>query len=586
MTQSQFTRTTLCTFALFAGAALCGTSVPDARAQSDFTHVLNFPYTPSNCSAEPAYDRVFRLQRVAWKGHEYLFVDEGNDIRIFNIDDPLSPAMGYSSYFGIPPFGDVDYNLVNFSVCDDCRWGVGNHRSGTILFDLGTDATPSIGSDSFYSDTVIEGGFTFSHGGQQYLVAADLGTNPCPWNNSGLYEFNSLDEAQNPLVHCLDNGGTGPQIANGLVVPDTPTPTLYLAERFGNFRIYSMQTAPTFSLQYEGTGGIERSRMDRAYGAAVDTNAGLLAVANGGTLSLYDIGWASGTPKGPMLLQSQDLGDQPNANVVGLRYPIVWVAQRHSTLTALTFDVSNPTAWVPLDQSFWDASHAWNSLSTCLWGEMAVFSGNGTAMYLSRYADLQVIDVSGIQPPPPPCGNAVVDVLEDCDDGNTTDGDGCSVTCTVESGWTCSGEPSVCASLTSCGDGLLQSPESCDDGNTTDGDGCSAACQPESGWACSGEPSVCVPTTPCGDGHIDPGEGCDDGNQAAADGCSNLCQVESGWTCEGQPSFCTEQNPTSSGTSGGCGCVQHRGGLSAISGVVWLWLALWFLWGVRRRSAF
>lgn len=42
-----------------------------------------------------------------------------------------------------------------------------------------------------------------------------------------------------------------------------------------------------------------------------------------------------------------------------------------------------------------------------------------------------------------------------------------------------------------CVDGIIQSGEGCDDGNTTDGDGCSSSCQVEPCWACGGEPSVC-----------------------------------------------------------------------------------------------
>jgi cysteine-rich repeat protein/YVTN family beta-propeller protein len=35
------------------------------------------------------------------------------------------------------------------------------------------------------------------------------------------------------------------------------------------------------------------------------------------------------------------------------------------------------------------------------------------------------------------CGNGIPQTGEECDDGNTTDGDGCSATCTVEQGWSC-----------------------------------------------------------------------------------------------------------------------------------------------------
>lgn len=58
------------------------------------------------------------------------------------------------------------------------------------------------------------------------------------------------------------------------------------------------------------------------------------------------------------------------------------------------------------------------------------------------------------------CGDGVVDVGEECDDGGTSGGDGCSAACLVESGYVCSallvegGEgSSVCAS--SCGNGAV-----------------------------------------------------------------------------------------------------------------------------------
>ena len=45
-----------------------------------------------------------------------------------------------------------------------------------------------------------------------------------------------------------------------------------------------------------------------------------------------------------------------------------------------------------------------------------------------------------------------------------------------------------------CGDGIVVSgAESCDDGGTDPGDGCSATCTVESGYICNGSPSVCSP---------------------------------------------------------------------------------------------
>jgi len=60
------------------------------------------------------------------------------------------------------------------------------------------------------------------------------------------------------------------------------------------------------------------------------------------------------------------------------------------------------------------------------------------------------------------CGNTYVDNLggglmcngipcdEGCDDGNLDDGDGCSQFCTVEDGWSCTGEAAIAACRTVC----------------------------------------------------------------------------------------------------------------------------------------
>jgi cysteine-rich repeat protein len=104
----------------------------------------------------------------------------------------------------------------------------------------------------------------------------------------------------------------------------------------------------------------------------------------------------------------------------------------------------------------------------------------------------------------PLCGNSIVEMGEQCDDGNMTSGDGCSDTCQVE------------APLT-CGNGNVdfQMGEQCDDGNTVAGDGCSDTCQIEAAAS-------------CGDGMLDipNAEECDDGNNLPGDGCSPTCQLE------------------------------------------------------------
>jgi cysteine-rich repeat protein len=73
------------------------------------------------------------------------------------------------------------------------------------------------------------------------------------------------------------------------------------------------------------------------------------------------------------------------------------------------------------------------------------------------------------------CGDGTVGATEECDDGNTTNGDGCSAQCTIE-------EPTGPV----CGNGVVESGEQCDDGNLADGDGCSSVCTIENA------PPVCT----------------------------------------------------------------------------------------------
>lgn len=139
--------------------------------------------------------------------------------------------------------------------------------------------------------------------------------------------------------------------------------------------------------------------------------------------------------------------------------------------------------------------------------------------------------------PPETCGNGSVGVGESCDDGNASSGDGCNANCSaVESGFICNGSPSVCTAI--CGDSQILGSEVCDDGNANSYDGCDATCTSvESGYSCSGTgPGSC--TTVCGDGQAIGSEYCDDGNFSNNDGCDSSCSIETGFSCSGTPSSC------------------------------------------------
>jgi cysteine-rich repeat protein len=114
------------------------------------------------------------------------------------------------------------------------------------------------------------------------------------------------------------------------------------------------------------------------------------------------------------------------------------------------------------------------------------------------------------------CGDGVTATgKEQCDDGNLSNGDGCTDKCQPVCG-----QASDCASKTpacqspACSSGACSSkPDSSQNGN---------ACTTPGGGTATCKDGVCTAGT-CGDGTKDAGEQCDDGNTTDGDGCDADC---------------------------------------------------------------
>lgn len=131
---------------------------------------------------------------------------------------------------------------------------------------------------------------------------------------------------------------------------------------------------------------------------------------------------------------------------------------------------------------------------------------------------------------------------EACDNGNKV---GC-VDGIVQTGYDCSAG-TACTPI--CGDNLIKPSEDgvneqCDDGpqKIGNGDGCSSTCTVETGYSCNANPctqskatndGVPLFTTNCGDNAWAEGtEECDDGNTLENDGCTGSCEIQEGYGCQ------------------------------------------------------
>lgn len=142
------------------------------------------------------------------------------------------------------------------------------------------------------------------------------------------------------------------------------------------------------------------------------------------------------------------------------------------------------------------------------------------------------------------CGDGILVIIEQCDDGNLVNGDGCSSNCTIEPTYYCTGTINSTSLCSNCQPNCLNCSNNnscsvCDTGYTFNSTNCTIDCSSITycvscffsagvsctdcliGYYANSSGSSCYYT--CGDGIKVTEEQCDDGNLNNNDGCSSIC---------------------------------------------------------------
>jgi cysteine-rich repeat protein len=428
----------------------------------------------------------------------------------------------------------------------------GSSDAGTPMADAGTDAGADAGMDA----------------------GTDAGTNPTPSTDAAIdaaVNDASVIDASTPVDAGMDGS---------VVVPDAST--MLDSSTGGDSSVPDGSTIPDSSVPDGGDGSVALDRCP-------DVTA------------LLDYAPVSGTTVGSALLNDWWDGGQCNAHLPGYERVYAIEVPAGATLRARAVG----------DRAFATviSTHCADVIGSCVAGNdrdhrPSWTNESQTAATVFVTVDNAELDAQAaftlfLSNAEPSCGDNLLDWEEQCDDGNADNGDGCDELCAIEPGHAC--PPSGACHAVVCGDGVVDyggefssGYEQCDDGGSAPGDGCSSSCTLEPGYVC--QPGLPCREIVCGDGIIDrtggasPGGGgvqldggaqldggtslpdgggtpsdggstptdggkpsepsdggtpmpmheqCDDENDVPGDGCSVDCQVEPNHVCSGEPSVCS-----------------------------------------------
>ena len=198
--------------------------------------------TSDSCVSSPSRDRAFQVDTLTWSGGTFLILNRGNELELLNItSDPAYPDHVDLSKFKFGTRGDSDYDLMDFDVCDGCRFGVMSRQTKrTVIFDMGTAGTPTFPSYAWKTYEWVTdrnlGGVVFKKGSQQYLIAAEL-TDDCG-SYSALYALDGVDDLN--FLECGEADGNPLHVRKGETLHAGGSDYAYLAEPDGQIYVFEL----------------------------------------------------------------------------------------------------------------------------------------------------------------------------------------------------------------------------------------------------------------------------------------------------------------------------------------------------------
>ena len=376
--------------------ALAATALP-AMAQSycqDWTATLLD--TSNNCVSDPRRERAFGIETFTWKGHDYMMLNVGNELALYNIDDSSGPKIIDQSNYQFGTAGDSDYDLLGFDVCDDCRYGAFAHKvKNVVVIDLGGGEYPKFAGYSTYLSKVF-GGMVFSHAGQDFVIMAQ--DEHCN-GRSGLFTVNGTSNLE--LSQCMETNGIPYDVRMGQSLHVGAETYLYLGEfSSGQAYVYRVNgTGSSVTLVQTAT----PSGM-KAYGHALAIDENNLIAASADFRTNKTTLWDLKNPGVPVAMYTIDTrwASDVSLRSSGPGVPPVLSVIAGGDVSSAKLYLIKSSGPEPIDNDYWgDPSEDHNAETACALDMDGALSPTGDTFYWSRYSLSQVFDLSQCVDPGP-----------------------------------------------------------------------------------------------------------------------------------------------------------------------------------------
>lgn len=160
-------------------------------------------WSTCDCVDHPNCERPRVVRVIRWRGVPYLLVGRDRSVWFASLVDAARPGMLHGVSVGISEVGDDEATIRNVVACDDCRVALLAGRADSALWQWADDDRLGTEVGMAWERTLgVDGGFSWTENGEQYLVTGVLATDV-----TGCYPSATT---MAPVVYRVSAGAFGP----------------------------------------------------------------------------------------------------------------------------------------------------------------------------------------------------------------------------------------------------------------------------------------------------------------------------------------------------------------------------------------